>query len=320
MPLHQRTAFPASHSTSSLPESSRPPVPPFPDTTDTSTEQPLDMTNFSNMHGSSPRGSLSSSMLTSIDSLFSSTTWPPASNPDPVYDERGYPTGEVGTYLPMSLLRGNSTSSADTPQTVSPDQLQINGPPSGFLGFDSTPLTNYTDSPVGYSGTFSNQTSPENFYQDSPYINDGVNLDQQEFGPMMMFPEMGPTGPMEGPTSQQEVIPKLFQKGTVAVARAKSTPGKSPRSPRSTVVDGRVRKPPRTKPLRDICPDPNDPKKMKTARNTAAARKSRARKVERFQTLAEENDNYKVQVEELQSEADIWKARALRMGWVPGPE
>lgn len=316
MPLHQRTAFPASHSTSSRPESGPLPVPPFSESSpDDFNDQLLDMAALNDMiNGSSPQAiSLSSHMLTTLDPRFASATWPAPSGPNMDYDVEGYPVSgaQNPAYPPTGLLRVDSTSSTDTPQTVSPAQLQNSGPPSGYLGSQFTPATDYTNSPANYSAAYSNQTSPDDFGLATPYMNDGLDFDQSQLGSVFFgaLPEI-PVAPAPRPSPKQ----------TAARTRNKSTPGKSPRTPLSTVVDGRVRKPPRTKPLPDICPDPNDPKKVKTARNTAAARKSRARKVERFQTLAEENDNYKLQVEELQSEADIWKARALRMGWVPGPE
>ena len=180
------------------------------------------------------------------------------------------------------------------------------------MGSQFTPATDYTNSPVPFSSAYSNQTSPDDFGQATPYMHD-LDLDPSQLG--SVFFGALPEFPVASAASDSP-------KQTAPVPSRKLAPEKSPRTPLSTVVDSRVRKP-RSKPLPDICPDPNDPKKMKTARNTAAARKSRARKVERFETLAAENDMYKTQLEDLQSQAsqaEVWKKRALELGWPAGVE
>ncbi|KAI4223729.1 MAG: hypothetical protein L6R36_005195 [Xanthoria steineri] len=311
MPLHQRKAFSTSHSTSSVPENGPPPVPLFPDSS------PLDMAALDDMINGSPPQVIqpSSSVLTTVDPHFaSSSTWPAPSGSNTDYDVQGYQVGaaNVTAYPSTGLLRVDSTSSTDTPLTVSPAQLHHSGPSSGYMGSQFTPATDYTSSPVPFSSAYSNQTSPDDFGQATPYMHD-LDLDQSQLGSAFFgaLPDF-PVAPAASDSPTQ----------TAPVPSRKSAPGKSPRTPLSTVVDSRVRKP-RSKPLPDICPDPNDPKKMKTARNTAAARKSRARKVERFETLAAENDMYKAQLEDLQSQAaqaEVWKKRALELGWPAGVE
>jgi len=56
-----------------------------------------------------------------------------------------------------------------------------------------------------------------------------------------------------------------------------------------------------------IVEDPNDTVAMKRARNTLAARKSRQRKMQRFDELEEK-------IAKLEEERDHWKGIALRRG------
>ncbi|KAL8917171.1 MAG: hypothetical protein Q9172_005963 [Xanthocarpia lactea] len=289
MPLHQRSAFAASPSTSFLPERLRPPVPSFSDST-TLTEQHLNTAD--SMHDSD-----------------ATATWgiPAASTYND--DMLAYQNNEehAGTFQHMTLLRINSTSSVETPQTVSPYLLDLSTPASGFGTYESTPATNLSCSP---NFIHSNDPSPVWAMQPSPAVTESLDYDQSELGSIMF-------GELPGSDVPQVPAAKPAPKQTVTMARNKSSPGKSPRSPLSKVIASGVKK---SKPLPDICPDPNNPKAMKTARNTQAARKSRARKVERFETLVAEVDNFRSQVDELQSQADIWKERALRMGWSEGLE
>ncbi|KAL8859455.1 MAG: hypothetical protein Q9178_004133 [Gyalolechia marmorata] len=214
---------------------------------------------------------------------------------------------QAGTFQHMTLLRINSTSSVETPQTVSPYLLDLSTPASGFGTYESTPATNLSCSP---NFVHSNDPSPVWAMQPSPAVTESLDYDQSELGSIMF-------GELPGSDVSQIPAANPAPKQTVTMARNKSSPGKSPRSPLSKVIASGVKK---SKPLPDICPDPNNPKAMKTARNTQAARKSRARKVERFETLVAEVDNFRSQVDELQSQADIWKERALRMGWSEGLE
>ncbi|KAI4273072.1 MAG: hypothetical protein LQ337_004885 [Flavoplaca oasis] len=206
----------------------------------------------------------------------------------------------------MQLLRVDSSSSVDTPQTVSPAQL-LN---SGHISYQDTPATDYTNSPAApWSGVYSHETSPD---QGTLFTNEGMDYDPNQLGSAFFPPLPGepPIAPVQKPSPKQ----------TAAMVRVKSST-KSPKTTLSTVVGSRIRKPAKTgKELKEIRPNPDDPVDVKRARNTAAARKSRARKLERFESLVEENDVYRTQVEELESAVEMWKQRALDHGWPPGTE
>ena len=296
MPVYQRAAFQSSRSTCSLPESGWPSVPQLP-------EHSIHSDSNGNMHGSSfPKSPPSHLILTDIDFNLTSTAF--EYNGDlftsPINQE------QIDALRNMQLLRVDSSSSVDTPQTVSPAQL-LN---SGHISYEDTPATDYTNSPVvPWSGVYSHQPSPD---QGTLYMNDEFEYDQTQLC-SAFFP------PLPGPPTVS--VPKPSPKQTVAMTRVKSSSAKSPKSPLATVVGSRIRKPAKTgKELKEIRPNPDDPVDVKRARNTAAARKSRARKLERFESLVEENDVYRTQVEELESEVEMWKQRALDHGWPPGTE
>ncbi|KAL8654275.1 MAG: hypothetical protein Q9226_003501 [Calogaya cf. arnoldii] len=216
--------------------------------------------------------------------------------------------GQMEALEQMHLMRMSSSSSAETPLTVSPDQLQLSGPSSGYLGHEYTPLTSYTDSPAGHSVAYSNQNSPFDNAVDS----DG-------FAPMNMFPDLGQTGPLESSTDQSFVVQKPRAKSTVAKARANSSAANSPGSPLSKIIGGRVRKAPR-KVLGPIEVDPNDPYSVKKGKNTQSARDSRAKKEREKAALETEVIDLSTRVEELQAQVQVWRQRAIDGGWPPGAE
>jgi hypothetical protein len=67
----------------------------------------------------------------------------------------------------------------------------------------------------------------------------------------------------------------------------------------------------RDKPLPPIMVDQADPVALKRARNTAAARKSRAKKVEERDGFEEAIAALQARVAELEAERDQWKLQAL---------
>ena len=66
--------------------------------------------------------------------------------------------------------------------------------------------------------------------------------------------------------------------------------------------------------LPPIVADPGDPVAVKRARNTAAARKSRDRKVKKFEEMEEEILGLRQDKAQLQAEMEEWRKRALARG------
>ena len=189
-------------------------------------------------------------------------------------------------------------------ETVSPKDLMV-GPTSAP---PSTTFTNYTSPSIWDSPDVADsyETSPL-FYTDGEL---GTNTDTWP----SLFPDNSgqteelPIVPMEDLAKSS---PYVVTVGANGMARQRSSPGQSPLTsrgtPRHSSVSGvNARK--RDKPLPPITVrDPTDTVELKRARNTAAARKSRQKKVERVEELEK-------QVEELQSQVEHWRCIALARG------
>jgi general control protein GCN4 len=194
-----------------------------------------------------------------------------------------------------------STSSSTTNMgTVSPQDLLVRDPFASAP--NSTAFTNLT-SPSTYN------ESPE--YNDnfdvSPFVGNHGDLDQALAG--------DPWYPLFPQDDQLEQAPKVDQSPLLAEEelevsehlrsnRRRSGTGTSPTGNHASISGVNARK--RDKPLPPIIvDDPNDTVAMKRARNTLAARKSRQRKMQRFDELEDK-------IAKLEAERDHWKDIALR--------
>ncbi|MCJ1380493.1 hypothetical protein MMC17_003598 [Xylographa soralifera] len=189
--------------------------------------------------------------------------------------------------------------------TVSPQDLWLenpSAPPSSALTFLSTPQ--YSD--MDASPDYSNDTSPL-YAQDSTagdfdFIGSRFNEDTQ----LMIAPlEDLPNVP---PMTESHVVNSIETMGAPPMSRNQSSPGQSSSHGSTTgrhasVAGVNSRK--RDKPLPEIkIDDPNDTVAVKRARNTAAARKSRAKKMENMDKMAAE-------IRKLELEVERWKKIAL---------
>ncbi|MCJ1296698.1 hypothetical protein MMC34_008264 [Xylographa carneopallida] len=189
--------------------------------------------------------------------------------------------------------------------TVSPQDLWLenpSAPPSSALTFLSTPQ--YSD--MDASPDYSNDTSPL-YAQDSTagdfdFIGSRFNEDTQ----LMIAPfEELPNVPI---TTESHIVDSIETMGAALMSRNQSSPGQL--SSRNSIT-GRhasaagVNARKRDKPLPEIkIDDPNDTVAVKRARNTAAARKSRAKKMENMDKMAAE-------IRKLELEVERWKRIAL---------
>ncbi|KAI9738632.1 MAG: hypothetical protein M1834_008137 [Cirrosporium novae-zelandiae] len=185
-------------------------------------------------------------------------------------------------------------SGGHEPGTVSPQELTFDhtsAPPSTTLTNFSTPSV--FDTP--------DQTSS---YETSPL-----------FGPENSFGEESwpPLFPVQNDSSADDLkklatISSMPKSSTAPVMmRKRSSPGQSPASTggRHSSITG-VNSRRRDKPLPPIRYDKGDPVALKRARNTEAARKSRARKVEKFEEMSKK-------IEDLEAEVDHWKSLYLNI-------
>ena len=197
-----------------------------------------------------------------------------------------------------------SSSSSTNMGTVSPRDLLVRDPFASAP--NSTAVTNLT-SPSTYN------ESPE--YNDgleaSPFVGNG-DLDHSLAGDPW-YPLFPPDEQFEVPKlensspflpEEELEVSETLRTSTSGTRRRSGTNSSPPSGSRSSLSGVSSRK--RDKPLPPIIvEDPNDTVSMKRARNTLAARKSRQRKMQRFEELED-------RIVKLEAERDHWKEIALR--------
>jgi general control protein GCN4 len=185
--------------------------------------------------------------------------------------------------------------------TVSPQDLYNNSdsfPPSASFTNLTTPGSTYME-------------TPEEDYQTSPLFTDNLSNDQPWFS---LFPNddagsVTPAPLMARTTSASSANQIVVHPGGESNRKRSSTHGLpaspapfSPATKHSSVAGVKARK--RDQPLPPIVVDGSDQVAVKRARNTAAARKSRAKKVQ-------ERDEMEAEIATLKQEVEHWKALAL---------
>jgi len=197
-------------------------------------------------------------------------------------------------------LSSSSSVNTNNMGTVSPHDL-VRDPFASAP--NSTAFTNLT-SPSTYN------ESPE--YNDnfdvSPFVGNSGELDQTLGDPWYpLFPQddqLEQTQANHSPLLPEEEL-EVSESLRSSNPRRRSGTGTSPPSGTHSSVAG-VASRKRDKPLPPIIvEDPNDTVAMKRARNTLAARKSRQRKMQRFDELED-------RIAKLEEERDHWKNIALR--------
>jgi len=211
-----------------------------------------------------------------------------------------YQSPAVPTMYDTSMTR--SASSSTNMGTVSPQDLMVRDP--SMSAPNSTAFTNltspsvYTDSPAYPEG-----------YEVSPMYG-GNDLDPAMSDPWFpLFPDAGATTSADvvdqSPVDQSPLEPlEEFEVSEQLRTSQRKRSGTSPGSVKASSTSGvSARK--RNQPLPPIVvEDPHDTVAIKRARNTLAARKSRQKKMERFDELEGE-------IEQLKKDRDHWKALAL---------
>jgi len=200
-------------------------------------------------------------------------------------------------YDAQSMAR--SSSSSTNVGTVSPQDLMVRDP--SFSAPNSTALTNLT-SPSMYNES---PDYPEG-YEVSPMFA-GNDLDPSMSDPWFpLFPESNAnvTSNVVDQSSADQSPLEPEEELEVAERRKpahRRSVGASPKPSDTAGVSARKRNQP-LPPI--VVDDPSDTVAIKRARNTLAARKSRQKKMERFDELEGE-------IERLKEERDHWKSLAL---------
>lgn len=183
--------------------------------------------------------------------------------------------------------------------TVSPKDLQVDTAPP------STAFTDLSTPSFESSGYFSNDASP--LFADADLGSGHEDWESLFPSDSAALPEVKPAAPAPAPAP----APAMTPQASPMVASA-SSPGASPRSGRSgrhSSVSG-VKARNRDKPLPPIVYDASDPVAVKRARNTEAARKSRARKLELQESMERRIAELEKQLEEARQSEQYWKSIA----------
>lgn len=199
----------------------------------------------------------------------------------------------------------DSAQASSNAQTVSPQDLfldTMSAPPSSAITNLSTPGTYSIESPFV---AMSNDTSPI-YGTSSMYSNEPFDEDTKEWD--SLFPTENPVFNGNDFVHDSDEYPNTEMAAPPLMSRNRSSPGQSSsrgshqgRHSSSSGVNAKKR----DKPLPPIIvDDPSDVIAVKRARNTAAARKSRQKKMERF-------DELEATIADLQSQVDHWKSIAL---------
>jgi hypothetical protein len=196
-----------------------------------------------------------------------------------------------------------SSSSSTNMGTVSPQDLLRD--PFGSAP-NSTAFTALT-SPSTYNE--SPEWGPDDNFDVSPFVGNNGDLDHALAGDPWypLFPQEEQS--QSNNADQSPLLPEeeleVSEHLRSSTSRRRSATASSPPSGTHASVSG-VNSRKRDKPLPPIIvEDPNDTVAMKRARNTLAARKSRQRKMQRFEELEDK-------IAKLEAERDHWKAIALK--------
>lgn len=210
------------------------------------------------------------------------------------------------------------------------DFAQLMGATDGFTAINGdnkphgstvSPKDLFNDS-IPPSASFTNLTTPgstfietpDEDYQTSPLFTDSIGVDGHGENWFSLFPD--DNGPISQPaptmsrtvsasSGHQIVVHPGGEGNRKRSSTATMSPATfSPATKHSTVAGVNARK--RDKPLPPIVVDEHDSVALKRARNTAAARKSRAKKVS-------ERDDMEGRIEELQEQVKFWKEKALSL-------
>lgn len=205
-------------------------------------------------------------------------------------------------YETTAMARSESNSSfANTVGTVSPQELFLRD--ITFSAPNSTAFTNLTSPSVYNTSPAFDDLDASPLFQDE--ILDVTGEADQWYS---LFPDAAPqTAPSNAVASESQGSPLEPKEEYEVGAKLKQSRRQSA-SPKgsSPSATGIARK--RNSPLPPIVVnDPNDTVAIKRARNTLAARKSRQKKMEKF-------DELEVEIEDLKKQVDYWKQLAIAHG------
>lgn len=200
------------------------------------------------------------------------------------------------------------------------DFTQFGDAAAGFTaindGVTVSPQDVFNTDSVPPSTSFTNLTTPgstfletpDEDYQTSPLFTDNLDVNDNDKQWFTLFPDEPASAPMMARTTSSSSANHIMVHPGGEAQRKRSSTTASPMtfSPavRHSSVAGVNPTRKRDKPLPPIMVDEKDAVALKRARNTAAARKSRAKKVE-------ERDVLEAEIADLKEQVEHWKLLAL---------
>ncbi|KAL8678677.1 MAG: hypothetical protein Q9186_004992 [Xanthomendoza sp. 1 TL-2023] len=218
----------------------------------------------------------------------------------------------ANTYPPLDLGPVDLKSSADVP----PALIRFYHPPVWSLVSTSpleSPTTNTFKTPLPDSAYYSNLTSPNFRYQDSPLLNDSPRHTVHDDDALEL--------PRNRPVTEAQMFPNLSTFGTPQVPIATPTP-KKPRVTKSKYSSQKQssRAPHALAPAASGVRKPRDSlkgltqeevRRRKKEKNTEAAQRCRARRVANHKHLEDEIAELTTRVEGLNYMIETWRTRAF---------
>ncbi|KAF3904351.1 hypothetical protein AA313_de0206915 [Arthrobotrys entomopaga] len=179
-----------------------------------------------------------------------------------------------------------------------------------------TPLFGVDDAALDdWTPLFSNEEQMDFANQPAPVQMEHTPSTDALINPAALMLSSGGGGGGESTPPLSAIIPSRQFSTDSNKSRTPPSPSskKTPNSAKRASLNGVSRRKPQT----DLPPvqfDPNNPVDIKRARNTMAARKSRARRVEKMEELAEAVDKLQAEAQQLKEEREYYKNLARQHG------
>jgi general control protein GCN4 len=228
---------------------------------------------------------------------------------DTMDDLGTFETGASFGNFTYSDFTAINNAGAGNGATVSPKDLLYGTdsvPPSTAFTNLTTPGSTFLDTPDSYQASPLFSDNLGDSFGDALDFGTGDNTTSffQDFDSLMNAPPMQRT---ESGSSNAQIV--VHPGGPAHMRKRSSANSPSTFAARPSSVAG-VSAKKRDKPLPPIMVDENDSIALKRARNTAAARKSRAKKVEEKDTLEGRIADLEAQLAESSRELNYWKVKA----------
>lgn len=209
-------------------------------------------------------------------------------------------------------------SGCESVETISPELLTMAHPDADEDQAYHSDVWNTSSTALSYlptPGSFNHDSFTFDSTDPSPALGMDLTTTGAPFGDFSLFPETEPTPEPSSRAANPHVAPEMSRNGSSpgTSSQGQTSPAQSDlvytssrqSIPGSHSFTAGVKARRNQKPLPLITVDPSDAKAVKRAKNTMAARTSRANKVSRYETMV-------ARVADLESKVEYWKNLALK--------